>query len=350
MIIPLAVLAAALASAQTSAPVSAQDPAPVAGASVSTLKQRFIGATEEPERAKLLEQLSITRPVSAQDVSALFDLFTRFSDPGLRAKVMDSLALIDPSSPQLEPLFISYLHQPEPETQLFGINGAFRLRSRQALPLVRKIAERKFEAADATSISLLSSRNAWWTQYEALSALAQWEGEKSLPLLRRKCDESAAVASLLGRFFWLQTFPDLKKWAESDDANVREKAVQAAGAQIKPAEARATRDGMLEIVRDPKADEEVRHRLALKAGASSNDAEVEALIQEHDKTSDEKMRQLLVGAVAYSRSRKAVPLLVRYARESPDEIMRQGARTELVDLVGESSAKALIEDKKDVKK
>src|SRR5471032_1142093 len=112
-------------------------------------------------------------------------MFSRYSDPELRKKVMDSLALIDPSSPQLEPLFISYLNQPEPETQLFGINGAFHLRSRDALPLVRKIAERKFESADAASISLLSRRNAWWTQFEALSALSQWEKERTLPLLRK---------------------------------------------------------------------------------------------------------------------------------------------------------------------
>src|SRR5471032_1250790 len=133
-------------------------------------------------------------------------MFSRYSDPELRKKVMDSLALIDPSSPQLEPLFISYLNQPEPETQLFGINGAFHLRSRQGLPLVRKIAERKFEAADASSISLLSQRNAWWAQFEALSVLCQWEGEKVLPLLRAKADESYAVGRLLGRFFWRQTF------------------------------------------------------------------------------------------------------------------------------------------------
>jgi hypothetical protein len=297
-----------------------------------------------------LDQIAATRPVSAQDVSALFDLFSRYSDPNLRKKVMTSLALIDPSSPQLEPLFISYLNQPEPETQLFGIYGAFYVRSRQGLPLVRKIAERKFAAADATAISLLSSRNAWWAQFDALSVLAQWQGEKILPLLREKADESAAVGRLLGQFFWRQTFPDLKSWSESADANVREKAVQAAGAQIQPAEARATRDGMLDIVRDPKADEEVRHRLALKVGAGSTDAEVEALIAEHDKATDDRMRLLLMGAVAYSHSAKAVPLLVRYARDSEDESMRRGARAELVDLVGEAAAKVLLDDKKNIKK
>ena len=359
MIIPLALLAASLAAGQTTPPseafapepaAGAQSSAPLGGASVSLLKARFIEAVDEPTKVRILDQIANTRPVSAQDVSALFDLFSRFSDPALRKKVMESLALVDPSSPQLEPLFLSYLQQPEPETQLFGINGAFHLRSRQGLPLVRKIAERKFEAADASSITLLSQRNAWWTQFEALSALAQWQGEKILPLLRAKADESSAVGRLLGRFFWRQTFPDLKAWSESSDANVREKAVEAAGAQIEPSEARATREGMLDILRDQKADEEVRHRLALKVGACSTDAEVEALIAEHDKTKDDKMHLLLLGAVGYSHSAKAVPLLARYARESTDEIIRKGARAELVDLVGEEQTKALLGDQKDVKK
>jgi hypothetical protein len=342
MILPLLLLAASLAGAQ--------DSGPAGSTSVSLLKERFVEATDEPTRNKLLDQLAATPPVSAQDVSALFDMFSRFSDPELRKKVMSSLSRIDPSSPQLEPLFISYLHQPEPESQLFGIYGAYYVRSRQGLPLVRKIAERKFEAADASAISLLSSRNAWWTQFDALSVLAQWQGEKILPLLRKKADESSAVARILGQFFWRETFPDLKAWAESPNANVSEKAVQASGAQIELAEARATRDGMLDIVRDPKADEEVRHRLAMKVGACSNDAEVAALIAEHDAAKDAKMRLLLMAAISYSRSPKAVPLLVRYARDSTDEILRRGARLELVDLVGEEQAKALLGEQKTIKK
>jgi hypothetical protein len=342
MIIVSALLAATLASAQTSAP--GRDGA------VAALKEHFIEATDEPSRVKLIDEIAQTRPVSAQDVSALFDLFSRFADPGLRKKVMSSLALIDSSSPQLEPLFLSYLHQPEPETQLFGINGAFRVRSRQALPLVREIAGRKFEAADASAIALLSQRNAWWTQYEALSALSQWEPEKTLPLLRKKADESPAVARLLGRFYWRQILPDIKAWSRSSDQSLRDKALEAAGAQIEPAEARATRDAMLAIMRDPKTDEEVRHRLALKIGASSNDDEVVALISEHDKTADPKLKLLLAAVVAYSHSKKAIPLLVQYARDPKDEIMQKGARLELVDLVGEGQTKALLDDKKDVKK
>ena len=351
MIIPLLLLAASLAGAQ--APVASTgtpDAAPLGVAGVSLLKERFVEATDDATKNKMLERISKTQPVSAQDVSSLFDLFSRNSDPVVRRKVMDSLALIDPSSPQLEPLFITYLNQPEPETQIFGVDGAFYLRSRQGLPLVRKIAERKFEAADASAISLLSSRNAWWTQYEALSVLSQWEGEKVLPLLREKADESAAIGRLLGRFFWRQTFKDLKAWSESPDANVREKAVQVAGARIERVEARATRDGMLDIIRDPKAEEEVRHRLAAQVGACSTDAEVAALVAEHDKTKDNKLRLLLAAAVGYSRSPKAVPLLVRYARDSSDEVMRKDARAELVELVGEEQTRALLGEQKDVKK
>lgn len=350
MILSLILLTASIAGAQNQLQVQAPDPAPLGAASVSLLKERFVEAIDDATKNKMLQQISVTRPASAQDISALFDIFSRNAEPAVRKEVMDSLALIDPRSPQLEPMFITYLRQPEPETQLFGINGAFRLRSREALPLVRKIAERKFEAANASSISLLSSRNAWWTQFEALSALSQWEPEQTLPLLRQKADESAAVARLLGRFYWRETFKDLKSWAESPDANVREKAVEAAGASIEPAEARATRAGMLDIVRDPKADEEVRHRLALKVGACSTDAEVEGLVAEHDKTKDDKLRLLLVAAAAYSRSPKAVPLLVRYARDSSDEIMRKGARAELIDLVGEEQAQTLLGERKDVKK
>lgn len=345
MILPLALLAVSLAAAQ---PVPTL--APFGAAGVSLLKRRFVEATDDETKNKALSQIAVTRPVSAQDVSALFDLFSRNADPVVRQKVMASLALIDPSSPQLEPMFITYLKQPEPETQLFGIDGAFYLRSREALPLVKQIAERKFEASDASAITLLSQRNAWWAQYEALSVLSQWEGEKVLPLLRAKADESAAVGRLLGRFFWRQTFKDLKGWAESPDSNARDKAVQVAGAVIERADARATREGMLDIIRDPKADEDVRHKLALQVGACSTDPEVEAMVAEHDKTKDAKLQLLLAAAVSYSRSPKAVPLLVRYARDSEDELMRKGARAELVDLVGEEQAKTLLGEKKDVKK
>lgn len=358
MIPALALLAAALAAAadvSTSGVVAgtltvAAPVAPVGAPSVSLLKERFLGATEEAERKSLLGKIAQTTPVSAQDVSALFDLFSRFPEPALRRGVMDSLSRLQPENPQLEPLFITYLQQGEPESQLFGINGAFRLRSRRALPLVREIAGRKFAASSAASINALSDRNAWWTQYEALSALAQWEGDKSLSLLRKKTKESPAVARLLGEFYWRQIFPDLKKWAYATDPADHERAVEAAGAPIDPADARATRADMLALVRDPKLDEEVRHKLILKVGASSNDAEVEELAREHDAAGDDKMRLVWAAAVFAAHSPKSVPLLTRYARQSPDEMTRAGARAELADMLGEERVKELLGEEKEVKK
>jgi len=260
--------------------------------------------------------------------------------------VMDSLALIQAGSPQLEPLFVSYLKQPEPEAQLFGINGAFRLRSREALPLIQDIAKRSFKAAPVNDTAVLTERNAWWAQYEALSVLAQWEGEKALPLLRKKVDERPEAGSLLGRFFWRQTLPDLRKWFESDDPKVLRKAIAAAKASIEPDDARATRGAMLALMRDPKVDEELRHQLALKVGLSSDDAEAEALVAEHDQAADSHSKLLWASAAFASRSKKAVPLLVRYAKQSKDELWRRSLRTQLVDMLGEAEANALLEDAK----
>lgn len=335
MIAPLALLAAALAVAQGPG---------VAAPTVSLLKERFQSATTDEERGKALSQLAGTVPSSAQDISALFDLFTRFPDPELRRIAMASLALVPRDSPHLEPLFANYLEQPEPETQLFGINGAFRLRSRQALPLVWRIAKRKLSSSEASSISVLSQRNAWWTQYEALSALSQWEPEKALPLLRAKLDESPTIGRLMGQFFWRESFPDLARWASAADPAERRKAAELSAASIEPADARATREEMLELVRGAKTDEDVRHRLALKVGACSTDAEVPALIAEHDQATEDKTKLLWAAAVFASRSPLAVPLLARYAKKSPDELTREGARAQLADMVGEARAKALLDE------
>ncbi len=328
------VLIATLAAAQTAGPTTAM------------LKERFNSSLDDAEKTAALEQLAKTAPVSGQDVAALFDLFSRDQNAGVRRAVMDSLALISRGSPQLEPLFVNYLKQPEPEAQLFGVNGAFRLRSREALPLIRDIAKRPFAAARVNDAAVLTERNAWWAQYEALSVLAQWEGEKAHPLLKKKADESPEVGRLLGRFFWRETLPELKKWTESKKPSVQRKALAAAGASIEPADARATRDAMLGLLRDPKVDEDLRHQLALKIGLSSDDAEAEVLVTEHDKASDTLTRLLWASAAFASRSQKVIPLLARYARQSEDERWRLASKAQLLDMVGEAQTKTLLEDAK----
>jgi hypothetical protein len=330
-------------------PAGAAEPAaPVAAPSVAVLKDRFVEATESDvaERTKILNQIAQTAPVSGSDVANLFDLFSRFTDKFTREAVMASLARLAPGSPQLEPLFMTYLRQPEPEAQLFGINGAFRLRARAALPLIREIAGRKFGASAVTETTMMSERNAWWTQYEALSVLAQWEGEKAYSLIDRKGQESAKVGALLGRYYWKQTLPKLRGWSDSGDLLASERAALAVSSPIDPADARATRAPMLALLRDPKVDAEIRHHLALKIGASSTDEEAADLVREHDAAPTDGERLYWAAAAFATRSPKVIPLLIRYARHTGDETISKGAASQLADMVGEAEARRLIEPEK----
>lgn len=319
---------------------------PIAAASVTVLKDRFIEAINAAERTKALDQIAKTAPVSGQDVAHLFDLFSRFTDTYTRDSVMASLSRIAPGSPQLEPIFINYLRQPEPEAQLFGVNGAFRLRARAALPLIRAIAGRRFGASAVTENNVMSERNSWWIQYEALSVLAQWEPERSQSLLESKGQESAKVGTLLGRYYWKQTLPKLRAWSGSGDLIASERAALAVAAPIDLADARATRVQMLALLRDPKADAEIRHHMALKVGVSSNDEEAAALVLEHDAVKNDADRLFWATAAFSTRSPKIIPLLVRYARQTDDEPMRKGATAQLLDMVGEAEARSLIDPEK----
>ncbi|MBI5247008.1 MAG: hypothetical protein HY923_07480 [Elusimicrobia bacterium] len=318
--------------------------APV-GPSVALLTQRFTGATKDSDKTLALQQIAKTAPVSGQDISNLYDLFARFSDPYTRGAIMESLGRLGPGHPQLEPLFMTYLRQPEPDAQLFGVNGAFRLRARAALPLIREIAGRRFAARETTETNM-GERNAWWTQYEALSVLAQWEGDKAYDLVSSKGLESAKVGAILGRYYWRQTLPRLKAWSASGELIATERAALAVSAQIDLADAKATRPGMIALLRDPKVDTEIRHNIALKVGLSSSDEEVEALVAEHDKTASPDEKLYWAAAIFVSRSQKAVPLLVRYARQTENETMRTGALAQLKDMLGDAEAQALIEPEK----
>lgn len=319
--------------------------APMSAPSVTMLTERFLEVTSEADKTAVLKQLAKTAPVSGQDVSNLLDLFSRFSDSFTRASIMESLGRLPQGSPQLEPLFMTYLRQPEPDAQLFGINGAFRLRARAALPLIRSIAGRKFVAREVTETNM-SERNAWWVQYEALSVLAQWEGDKAYSLVESKGLESAKVGALLGRYYWRQTLPKLKAWGNSGDLIASERAALAVAAPIDLADARATRADMIALLRDPAVDSEIRHQLALKVGLSSNEAEAEGLVKEHDAAPSDNDRLYWATAAFITRSPKIVPLLVRYARQTADETMRKGALTELKDIVGEAAAQALVDPEK----
>jgi hypothetical protein len=327
-----------------SAPAFATEALPV-----SELKQRYVSAVERAEKDAALDQLAVTAPRGAGDVSALLDLFSRFSDARARRAALASLAL-SPVHSSLEPLALSSLDSSEPETVFFGVHVAEKTGTRAALDALRALASRKLGRSRGEDSALVTERGQWSAQYEALDVLAGLEGAKTLPLLRMRMAESPSVGAIIGRRFWASDWDELRRLAGSKRDAEREAAREAAASPIEPGDARVTRAGMLAAVADASLDKEFRHLVALKAGASSDDAEAEELARRHDAAPGQEERLLWAAALFASNRPAAAPLLARYAREDLDEGRRRNAREQLTRLVGGERAKALIEGNKDVKK
>ena len=317
--------------------------APPAPPTVTRLHDDFIEAVEADKKAEALSALARTAPSSARDVQSLFDLFLRFADAPARGAALSSLELLDPHAANLDQLFIRYLDDSDPAGELFALRGALRVRSPGALPLIWKIARRRFAFADPQTAALPSERNAWYAQYEALSVLAQWEPEKALPLIVKKTREAPQTARVLGLQLWKDSFAQIVAWASSSKPANRQRGLEALRADAPAAQLRATREEMLKLVRDRKADKEVRHQLALKVGAGSTDEEAGALLLEQAAASDEETGLMLAAAIFASRSRRAIPLLEQYAKENPDPALRAGALAQLKDMLEAPRYRALLD-------
>lgn len=326
--------------------MSSPEPMPT---TVAGLKERYISAVDRLEKTRVLQLLGRTAPRDLGDVSALYDLFMRFPEPTARRAALDALAL-SPSHPTLEPLALTALRGPEPESIYFGAHVAALARTPAALAALKKFASSRLVHASADQSSLATERGTWWAQYEALDVLASWEGAATYPLLRQRVTHSPAVAAIIGRRTWAAAFPDLLKWAASGKDAERQLAREAARQSSEPADARAVRAEMLKAVPDARYDAEFRHQVALKIGASSDDAEAESLALAHDAAKTDGERLLWAAALFTSNRPAAVSVLARYARTDPDELRRRGALAQLTDMVGPEKAKALVEDKKDVQK
>jgi len=317
--------------------------APPSEPAVAQLHDAFIEAVDAPKKAEILAALSRTAPASLRDVHSLFDLFIRFPDTMTRGAALDSLDLMDPRTPNLDPLFLRYIEDTDPVGTLFAIRGALRIRSPGALAPIRKIAMRRFLAASPQDAPLPSERNAWYVQFEALSALAQWDPEKALPLIVKKTSEAPGTARILALHLWKESFPRLVAWASSSRASNRAKGLEALRAEVQPAALRATRAEMIKIVLDRKADNEVRHQLALKAGLCSTDEEAGALLKEYEAAADERTKLMLATALFASRKKAAIPLLEQYVKESPDPRLRAGALAQLKDMLPAAQYRPLLE-------
>lgn len=317
--------------------------APLAPPTVHELRDAFVEAVENDRKRQALQELSRTPPESLADIEALYDLFMRFPDDSSRAAALASLQLLSPGAEAAEPLVMRYLEEPEPASVMFGLKAALRLRSRSALPLVVKIAQRKFKTRAANDAFIGSERDSWWTQYEALAALAQWQGEEALPLLIKKADEAPAVAKIMATFLWPQSLDRIAAWSGGKKEIDRQKAAAALDAPVPLSIMRATRERMLAFVRDPKAPAELRHQLALKAGACSTPEEVTALLKEREAAKDPATKRLLAAALFASRDPQIAPLLVQFAKEDPEIGVRAGARVQLRDMLPPADYRALVE-------
>ncbi len=310
--------------------------------SVAELHQDFVESVEEADKSAALARLARTPPATLKDVQWLYDIFTRFPAPGPREAVMASIGLLDERSGHLEPAFLQYLAFPEADARLLAVNGAFRIRAARALPLIKDIAKKPFKARDPLEIATASERDEWWVTYEALSALAQWEGAKAYPLLRARADEAPRVARLMGAHLWKESLPQLARWARSGGAD-SEKALEGLKAPAPAQALRETRAEMLKSVRDPKAPRGLRHQLALKVGTTSSDEEVGALLEERETAKDAETKLMLTAALFASRSPRIVPLLEETVRKSPEPRARLGALVQLRSMTPAEKTRPLVE-------
>jgi hypothetical protein len=255
---------------------------------------------------------------------------------------MSSVRHLGPNDSALEAAFMEYLKLPESEARFFGIEGAFRLRSLRALPLIEKMAERRFTVKSPGETPILSDKNIWSTQFEALSILAQWQGAQALPLLRSKAQEAPAVARLMAQFLWKDSFSQIVKWADAGDS-AAEQAHEALTAEVPLSALRETRAQMLSVLRDPKAARELRHQLAIKVGRSSTPEEVDALLAEAEAAKDPETRLTLFAALSASRSPKTVPWLKKLSVEDPDPQIRLNSLMQLSLLLPPAEMRPLLE-------
>lgn len=317
--------------------------------SVTALKMRYVSSVERAQKDAALDALAVTPPRDSGDISSLHDLFARFPDARARKAALDSLEL-SPVHPGLESMAVTLLRASEPESVFFGTHLARKAGTPVSFGELRKAAAKPLGLARAEDGTLASERGLWWARYEALEQLALVDGAKALPLLWKRSAESPLVAGIIGRKLWKDAWPRLAVMAGSKKEDERAAAREAARQPIEPADARATRAGMLAVIPDAALDDEFRHQVALKVGASSTDAEAEELDRRRvaAKTDGEKL--LWTAALFASNRPAAASALVEFAAESDDEARRNGALEQLVRLVGADKASSLVKAKKEAKK
>lgn len=300
--------------------------------SLAQLHETVLHTTEPAERAQALETLAATPPTTLQDLRRLFDLFMRYPEPAVRNPVMSSLERLTPASARaLEMGFVEFLKVPEHEARLFGLRGLARLRSAAGSTLISELARAKFRKSSPEELELPSERDQWWITYEALNTLAAVAPAKARRLVASQAEKAPMVARIYAQHYWEDVLPKLAKWKPEQRGH-------ALKANLSEEVVRKTRPKMLALVRDPKAPEDLRHRLAILVGLSSKPEEVAELLKEHEAGKD----LYILAALYASRDPQTVPLVRTVALQDPDPRRRMGSLVHLEDMLPPADFKALL--------
>lgn len=309
-------------------------------ATVTFLAQQFTNAVRDKDRAALLGRLSRTKPVKDSDFRWLLNLYSR-SQPEVREHCEASLSLLGPEDTHVAVFLESLLQDEDPQLQRFGLVAAARVRPAEALPLVKALAEPAFKDP-APSINMSPADSArWGVHFAALAVLADWQGAATLPLLLKRAKEAPAVAELAVTRFWAPALEALVSWSESDRAADAACAAIGWTADVPRAQLAQTRDRLWALLLDKRRRAETRHRAGVKLGLAAEAADVDRLLAERAKA-DGGDRLLLDTALFATRSPKAVPVLVDYAKNAKDPATRAGTLSQLREMLPAAEYKGLL--------
>lgn len=305
------------------------------------IAEAYVQAARQENRTKLLVRLGEVKPRDDKDLRALLNLYSR-EDAAMRAQVEACLSNLGPEDVGLSSFFAHALQDEDPVFQIFGLIAAGRLRDPRTLELVRALAEKDFPAPEPSIALAPADAHRWTLQFNAVRLLADWEGEKALPMVLKRSKDVPGAGEIAAMAFWEKALEEFVAWSESNKPADRARAAKAWGAPVPRARLAATKTRLWELALDRRRSVTTRHRAAIKIGVCAEEADVDRFLVERAKA-DGKVRALLDAGLFASRHPKAIPPLLGYAKGSSDPLARAGALFQLRSMMPPADYRALLE-------
>jgi len=322
---------------------SERGPAPVipADAKITELVRRCKESFHPDEKLQALSRLAELKPERVDELRALMDLYDR--DLTSRTQIERSLARLSPADRRLAPFFTEILGmEEEPSLILFALIGIDRLQPPEALPFVEKTAGTPFEAPRPDMAAGPAGAQKWAIRFRCLQILARWKGTAALPLILKRAQETPLAAALVGRGFWEPAFDRIVRWSDSKDPADRALSDAAWNADTPREALLRTKPALWKLVLDPRRGPETRHQAAIKLGICADEGDVDRLLKARTDAKKEADRLVYTTAIFASRSPKAVPILVEFAKTHPDPLSRAGVLEQLREMMKPEEFRALL--------